>query len=116
MTFKPNTDDMRDSVSLKMIPYVTKRGGLVTYYDPTGEKKEFIKNKNCKYVSNISKACLKADLIVLHTEWDEFKSLDFKRLVKKNNFSVFDLRNLYNFDEMLKKNIKYYSIGRPSIK
>ena len=116
VTFKPNTDDMRDSNSLKMIPYITNRGGIVIYYDPTGQKKEFIKNKNCKYVSNISKACFKADLVILHTEWDEFKSLDFKKLVKKKNFIVFDLRNLYNFDYMLKKKIKYYSIGRPSIK
>ena len=55
-----------------------------------------------------------ADLIILHTEWDEFKSLDFKRLIKKNNTRIYDLRNLYNYDYMKKNKIKYFSIGRPS--
>ena len=115
VTFKPNTDDMRDSTSLKMIPFVEKKGALVEYYDPTGEKKDFKRLKNCKFNSNIKKMCVDADLIILHTEWDEFKSLDFKKLVSKKKFKVYDLRNLYNFNEMLRKRIKYYSIGRPTI-
>ncbi len=115
VTFKPNTDDMRDSTSLTMIPYVAKRGAKVIYYDPTGSKKEFDNIKNCEYSKSISAACKNADLIILHTEWDEFKSLDFKKLTKNKKFKVYDLRNLYNFDLMLKKRIKYYSIGRPAI-
>ena len=47
------------------------------------------------------------------TEWDEFKIIDFKRIVKKKNFKIYDLRNLYNPDEMKKNKIEYYSIGRP---
>jgi UDPglucose 6-dehydrogenase len=116
VTFKPNTDDMRDSTSLKMIPYVLKKGAKVQYYDPTGEKKEFKKYKNCKFNNSVKNICKNADLLILHTEWDEFKALDFKKLVKKKNFKLFDLRNLYNFNEMLNKKIKYYSIGRPAIK
>jgi|TARA_B100001093_G_scaffold308028_1_gene293956 UDPglucose 6-dehydrogenase len=115
VTFKPNTDDMRDSTSLKMVPYVIKRGANVAYYDPTGEKKEFKKFKNCKYISNIKEACKDADLVILHTEWDEFKSLDFKKLVKNKKFKIYDLRNLYNFSEMFAKKINYFSIGRPAI-
>ena len=115
VTFKPNTDDMRDSTSLKMIPFVLKKGANVEYYDPTGEKKEFKKLKNCKFNSSVKDICKKADLIILHTEWDEFKSLDFKKLIKKKSFKIFDLRNLYNFNEMINKKIKYYSVGRPSI-
>jgi UDPglucose 6-dehydrogenase len=114
VTFKPNTDDMRDSTSLTMVPYVIKRGAKVTYYDPTGEKNEFKKLKNCKFVDNINDNCKNADLIILHTEWDEFKSLEFKKIVGKKIFKVYDLRNLYNFEEMSKNKIKYYSIGRPS--
>ena len=53
VTFKPNTDDMRDSSSLKMIPYLCKKGAKVRYYDPSGEKNEFKKIKNCKYRNNI---------------------------------------------------------------
>ena len=115
VTFKPNTDDMRDSTSLKMIPFVEKKGALVEYYDPTGEKKDFKRLRNCRFNSNVKKMCVDADLIILHTEWDEFKSLDFKKLVNKKTFKIYDLRNLYNFKEMLRKRIKYYSIGRPSI-
>ena len=114
VTFKPNTDDMRDSTSLKMIPYLCKKGAKVNYYDPSGEKHEFIKIKNCNYKNNIKSNCNGADLIVLLTEWDEFKSIDFKKIVKKSNFKVYDLRNLYSAEEMKKKKIKYFSVGRPN--
>tara|TARA_B100000886_G_scaffold254641_1_gene180185 strand:- start:1070 stop:2374 length:1305 start_codon:yes stop_codon:yes gene_type:complete len=114
VTFKPNTDDMRDSVSLKMIPYLCKNGSKITYYDPTGPKKNFKNIKNCNYKKSINEACKNVDLIVLHTEWDEFKSLEFNKIVKRRNFSVFDLRNLYEPNQMKNKKIKYYSIGRPN--
>ena len=116
VTFKPNTDDMRDSVSLKMIPYLCKKGSKVIYYDPTGPKKNFKNLKNCQFKNNIKDVCNKADLIVLHTEWDEFKSLEFNKIVKKRNFSLFDLRNLYDSNQMKNKKIKYYSVGRPTLK
>ena len=115
VTFKPNTDDMRDSTSLTMIPYLCKRGAKVSYYDPTGEKKEFLNLKNCIFEKNIKDNCKNADLIVLHTEWDEFKIIDFKKINKKLNFKIYDLRNLYDLNEMRLRNIKYYSVGRPSI-
>ena len=104
---------MRDSNSLKMIPYLLKKGAKVFYYDPTGKKKEFNKYKNCTFVNNIKKVCEKADLLILHTEWDEFKSIDFKKLVKNKKFKLYDLRNLYDLDSMFNKKIKYYSVGRP---
>jgi UDPglucose 6-dehydrogenase len=115
VTFKPNTDDMRDSTSLKMIPYFCKKGAIVSYYDPSGEKQEFKKLKNCNYKRNIKDNCLNADLIILLTEWDEFKSIDFKKVVKKKNFKIYDLRNLYTAKEMTRNKINYYSIGRPDI-
>ena len=115
VTFKPNTDDMRDSVSLNMLPYLHQKGAKITYYDPTGKKKEFNKLKNCSFSNRIDVACKNSDLIILHTEWDEFKSLDFKKLVKNNKFKLYDLRNLYSNDEMKRKKIKYFSIGRPTI-
>jgi len=112
VTFKANTDDMRESSSLVFIPYLLKKGGIVRYYDPSGFKKEFKKNKNLKFENTLSKACVGADLIIINTEWDEFKSIDFKKIVKKNNFKIYDMRNLYNPGELKKKNIKYYSVGR----
>ena len=114
VTFKPNTDDMRDSTSLKMIPYLCKKGAKVSYYDPSGEKKEFQKIKNCFYKQNVKNNCLNADLIILLTEWDEFKTIDFKKIVKNTKFKVYDLRNLYSAEDMSRNKIKYYSIGRPN--
>ena len=115
VTFKPNTDDMRDSTSLKMIPYLCKKGAIVSYYDPSGKKKEFLKFKNCRYENNIKDNCKNADLIILLTEWDEFKAIDFKKINKNKKLKVYDLRNLYNLEEMASKKIDYYSIGRSII-
>ena len=112
VTFKANTDDMRESSSLVLIPYLLKKGGIVKYHDPSGFKKEIKKNKNLKFERILSRACKGADLIIINTEWDEFKSIDFRKVVKRNNFKIYDMRNLYNPIEMKKKRIKYYSIGR----
>ena len=115
VTFKPNTNDMRDSTSLQMIPYLCKKGAKVNYYDPTGSKHEFARLKNCKFEKSIKNNCKNADLIILHTEWDEFKTINFKKINKNRNLKVYDLRNLYNINEMISKKIKYYSVGRPDI-
>ena len=115
VTFKPNTDDMRDSMSLKIIPYLIKKGAIVSYYDPTGEKKEFENLSNCNFYMNINDSVKKADLIILHTEWDEFKSLNFNSLIKKRKTSLYDLRNLLNTEDIKAKNLEYFSIGRPKI-
>ena len=104
---------MRDASSLFMIPNLLKRKAIISYYEPTGKKKEFTKLKNCTFHPDLNNACINADIIILHTEWDEFKSLDFNKLVKKKNFIIYDLRNLYSIEEMRRKKIKYFSIGRP---
>ncbi len=80
--------------------------------DPSGPKKDFGRNVNLKFENTAAKACDKADLIIINTEWDEFKSIDFKRIVNNNNFKIFDLRNLYSPNELKKRKIRYYSIGR----
>ena len=112
VTFKANTDDMRESACLKMIPYLNNKGGKIKYYDPTGQKNEFSKLKNVQYINNIKHACEKSDLIIIHTEWNEFKLLDLKKIVKKKNFIVYDMRNIYSPNKMKKQNIKYFGIGR----
>jgi len=112
VTFKPNTDDMRESASLVMIPYLNKKGAKVFYYDPSGEKSEFKKLKNVFCSKSLKEACLKADLIVIHTEWDEFKTVDFKKVSKNNKIKIYDLRNLYSPKKMKKQGYLYYSIGR----
>ena len=111
VTFKAGTDDMRDASSLKLIPYLTKKGSRISYYDPTGIKSEFNKKK-VVYYNNIKDACKNSDLLIIHTEWNEFKQLNFNRLNTKKKFKIFDVRNLYSPVKMKKKNIEYYSIGR----
>jgi UDPglucose 6-dehydrogenase len=112
VTFKPNTDDMREASCLKMIPYLSKKGALINYNDPSGKKKILDKIKNVKFQKSISSACYKTDLIIIHTEWNDFKSLNFKNLVKKKNFIVYDMRNIYSPEKMFKNRIKYFGIGR----
>ena len=112
VTFKANTDDMRESSSLKLIPMLLKKGANIIYYEPTGKKTEFSKYKKVKYQENISSACKKSDLIVLCNEWNEFKRLNFKKLVNKASFKIFDMRNLYLPKKMNKTNIKYFGVGR----
>ena len=111
VTFKAGTDDMRESSALDIIPYIVKEGGIVNYYDPTGPKPEF-KNTKIIYCPDINTACKNSDLIIIHTEWNEFKQLNFKKLSKKGKFKVFDMRNLYSPAEMRKDKINYFSIGR----
>ena len=103
---------MREASSIPMINYLNKKNCKITYYDPSGEKIDFKNLKNVRYVNNSSTACLNADLIILHTEWNDFKLLNFRKLVKKKNFKVFDMRNLYSPSKMKKLNIKYFGIGR----
>ena len=112
VTFKPNTDDMREASSIPMIKYLNKKNAKIRYYDPSGEKNEFRKLKNVRYCQNISSACLKSDLIVLHTEWNDFRFLNFKKLIKQDNFIIFDLRNIYSLAKMKNQKINYFSIGR----
>ena len=112
VTFKPNTDDMREASSIPMIKYLNKKNSKIRYHDPSGEKNEFKKLKNVKYYKDIPSACLNSDLIVLHTEWNDFRLLNFKKLVKKSNFKIFDMRNMYSPSKMKNLKIKYFGIGR----
>ena len=112
VTFKPNTDDMRQSSSLVMIPFLLKKGAKINYYDPSGEKKEFSKLKNLSFYNNVNAACKNVDLVIIHTEWEEFKALDFKKLYRKKKLKIYDMRNLYSVELMKKKGFNYYSIGR----
>ena len=112
VTFKPNTDDMREASSIPMIKYLNKKKCTIKYYDPSGEKNEFKKLKNVKYHTTIEAACSNSDLIVIHTEWNDFKLINFKKIVKKNSFIIYDMRNIYSPTKMKRLNIKYFGIGR----
>jgi UDPglucose 6-dehydrogenase len=111
VTFKANTDDMRDSSCLSMIPSLVKKGALINYFDPTGEKNEFKKMKNVSFSKDINSAIKDSDLIIVHTEWNDFKSINFKKTVQNKKFKIFDMRNIYSSTKMKEQKIKYYAIG-----
>jgi UDPglucose 6-dehydrogenase len=115
VTFKANTDDLRDSSAVNLISKFSKKGAKINYYEPSGSKEILDKQKNVNYFDDLYTATKNVDLIIIHTEWDEFKNLNFSK-IKNNNkkIIIYDLRNLYDskyFNN--KKNITYYSIGRP---
>jgi len=112
VTFKANTDDMRDSASLSMIPALSKKGAEIRYFDPTGYKKEFSKIKNVFNFNNVKDSVQNADLVIIHTEWNDFKSINFKNLAKGKKFIIYDMRNIYSPSKIIKQGFKYYSIGR----
>jgi UDPglucose 6-dehydrogenase len=112
VTFKAGTDDMRESPSLNIIPLLLKKGAKINYYDPSGIKSDFKKFRNVKFYSTINLACKNTDLLIIHTEWNEFRQLNFKKLVKNNNFKIYDMRNLYSPSKMKKNKINYFGVGR----
>ena len=103
---------MRDSSSLTMIPYLNKKGALIKYFDPTGIKIDFEKYKNVSFSKNIKSAVEKADLIIIHTEWNDFKSINFKNLLKNKKAIIFDMRNIYSPLKMKQQGLKYFGVGR----
>jgi len=112
VTFKANTDDMRDSSSLTMIPSLSKKGAIIKYFDPTGYKKEFSKVKNVFNVNTIKESLEGSDLIIIHTEWNDFKSINFKNFIKGKKFIIYDMRNIYSPKKIRNQGFKYYSVGR----
>ena len=95
-----------------MIPSLISKGAKIKYYDPSGYKKDFDKFKNVSFSENIKLACADADMIIIHTEWNDFKALNFKSLSTKKNVIIYDMRNILSSDKMKKDNINYFGIGR----
>ena len=112
VTFKANTDDMRDSSSLVMIPYLAKKGAIINYYDPTGFKSEFNKIKNVNCSNSIDNAIKGSDLVIVHTEWNDFKSINFNKISTSRKFIIYDMRNIFSQSKIKSLGFKYYSIGR----
>ena len=112
VTFKANTDDMRDSSSLKLIPFLSKKGAKIKYYDPTGSKNEFKNLKNVKFSSSMEESIKGSDIVIIHTEWNDFKSINFKKFSKNKKLIIYDMRNIYSPDKIKKKGFTYYGIGR----
>jgi len=112
VTFKANTDDMRDSSSLEIIPYLSKKGAKIKYYDPTGFKNEFKNTKNVIFSNSINEAVNNSDLVILHTDWNDFKSINFKKLSPSKNLKIYDMRNIFSQHKIKSQGFKYYGIGK----
>jgi UDPglucose 6-dehydrogenase len=113
LTFKPNTDDMRDAPSLVILPYLQKAGATIRAFDPEGHK-EAAKHLQVDYRTGVYDALDGADGVVILTEWNEFRALDFARVkaALKTPLMV-DLRNIYRPSQMAEAGFKYVSVGRP---
>ncbi|MFW5660596.1 MAG: UDP-glucose dehydrogenase family protein [Oceanicaulis sp.] len=114
LTFKPNTDDMREAPSLEIIPALQKAGAKVRAYDPAGlvEAEKLFENVNFQTGSYL---CVEgADALVIITEWNEFRALDLDRLKTALRAPlIIDLRNIYEPAEMAEHGFDYVSVGRP---
>ena len=114
LTFKPNTDDMRDAPSLDIVPALQAGGARVRAFDPAGTHEAKALLKDVDYVEGPYQALEGADAVVIITEWDEFRALDLARLKSLMKTPVMiDLRNIYRPDEMAEAGVQYHSIGRP---
>jgi UDPglucose 6-dehydrogenase len=115
VTFKPDTDDMRDAPSLDIIPILQRAGAKVQAYDPAGmhEAKALLPGVDWK--DDAYAAATGADVLVIITEWNEFRALQLNRLAEiMNRPAIVDLRNVYNAGEAVKAGFAYSSIGRPA--
>jgi nucleotide sugar dehydrogenase len=115
LTFKPNTDDMRDAPSIDIIRGLLDRGAQVVAYDPQGMDAARSVIEGIAYAESAYAAAEGADALVLVTEWNEFRSLDLDRLKAAMQVPVFvDLRNVYRPEEMARNGFHYVGIGRPA--
>jgi UDPglucose 6-dehydrogenase len=112
LTFKPNTDDMRDAPSLTILPALQSAGATIRAYDPEGTA-EAAKLLNLTFCGDAYEALEGADGVVILTEWNEFRALDFARVrASLKTPLMVDLRNIYRPAQMAAEGFHYVSVGR----
>jgi UDPglucose 6-dehydrogenase len=115
VTFKPNTDDMRDSPSLDIVPGLLAAGARVRAFDPAGRHEAEKLLPGVEWAEDAYDAVKGADVLAILTEWNEFRALDLKRVREAmTGHIVVDLRNVYTPEDMEIAGFVYTSIGRPS--
>lgn len=115
LTFKPETDDMRDSPSLVILPALEKEGALLRAYDPVGTKSlaPYFQLQKTQWFEDAYACAEGADALIILTEWNEFRSLDKNRLQQLMRAPVIiDLRNMYSLEDMENSGFAYHSLGR----
>ena len=112
LSFKPNTDDVRDSTSLKIAKLLQNAGIGIKSYDPEAMDNAKIENAEIILCSSAYEACKDTKAIIIGTEWNEFRALDFLKIKKSsNNLVIFDLRNIYNAKELRDIGFQYFGTG-----
>ena len=113
LTFKPNTDDMRDSPAIAVIQALQDAGARIRAFDPEGTEQAKLVLTNVDYTANPYECLTGADVAVLVTEWDVFRALDMDRVKSlMKTPAIADLRNVYRPEEMARRGIAYVSVGR----
>lgn len=114
LTFKPETDDMRDSPSITIIPALVEKGATIRAHDPQGmDEARTLLPGGIIYTKNSYEACTGADAVIIMTEWNQYRALDLERLgavMKQKNF--IDLRNVYQPELVKQKGFTYTGVGR----
>jgi UDPglucose 6-dehydrogenase len=116
LTFKPNTDDMREAPALEILPDLARAGAKIRAFDPEGEREGAWRLADLKdslvFCDSEYEAVAGADAIVLLTEWNQFRSLDFERVKElAGGRFLFDLRNIYDRTQMEELGFAYYGVG-----
>jgi UDPglucose 6-dehydrogenase len=118
LTFKPETDDMRDAPSLSIIPKLLEKGAVVRAHDPHGmeEAKKMLPGA-VNYFDDMYDSIVGADGVLILTEWNEYRGLDLQKIKDTMKSDIFiDLRNVYEPEVMSKLGFQYHCIGRPIVK
>jgi UDPglucose 6-dehydrogenase len=114
LTFKPNTDDIREAPALSIISALQDRGAIVRAYDPQGMHEAAKLLDQVTYCGDAYECAAGADALLIVTEWEQFRALDLPRLKETMKAPVIiDLRNIYRHDEVAHAGFAYHSIGRP---
>jgi UDPglucose 6-dehydrogenase len=114
LTFKPETDDMRDAPSLTILPALLEKGARIRVHDPQGmqEARHYLP-PGIEYLENPYQVCEGADVLVLMTEWNQYRALDLERIKSLMRTAVFvDLRNVYDPDNAKELGFRYFGVGR----
>ncbi|MGB0542066.1 MAG: UDP binding domain-containing protein, partial [Hyphomicrobiales bacterium] len=116
VTYKANTDDLREAPSLSIIPDLINKGFNVSIYDPQASRNGIKEFEEANWESDIYSVAKKSDCLVILTEWSEFINMDLKKISDiMTQPIIIDFRNLFSLDSVKKLNIEYHSIGRETI-
>jgi UDPglucose 6-dehydrogenase len=120
LSFKPNTDDIREAPALYMISELLKAGATVTAFDPEGMhnvQTQTEEGKQIQFASNQYEALQNADALIIATEWSEFRTPEFEKIAAAlKNKVIFDGRNVYDREQMKELGFHYESVGRATVK